>query len=30
MLTTFTSPATKILHPRKNKLFAEQKNAHQH
>jgi len=25
MLTTFTSPATKILHPRKNKLFAEQK-----
>jgi len=29
MLTTFTSPATKILHPWKTKLFAEQKNAHQ-
>jgi len=25
MLTTFTSPATKILHPWKAKLFAEQK-----
>jgi len=29
MLTTFTSRATKILHPWKNKLCAEQKNAHQ-
>jgi len=29
MLTTFASPATKMLHPLKNKLFAEQKNAHQ-
>jgi len=25
MLTTFTSSATKILHPLKTKLFAEQK-----
>jgi len=25
MLTTFTSPATKILHQLKTKLFAEQK-----
>jgi len=29
MLTTITSPATKNLHQWKNKLFAEQKIAHQ-
>jgi len=29
MLTTYTSLATKILHPWKTKLFAEQKNAYQ-
>jgi len=29
MFTTFTSPATKILHPWKDELFAEQKNAQQ-
>jgi len=29
MLTTFTGPATKILHTWKTKLFVEQKNAHQ-
>jgi len=29
MLTTFTSPATNILHLWKTKRFAEQKNAQQ-
>jgi len=29
MFTMITSPETKILHLRKNKLFAEEKNAQQ-